>query len=70
MIGDREFDILGAKANHLKSIGVLYGFGDRKELVEAGADIIVEKVEDIPDAAREAFLCRISRIKKPLMRGF
>ena len=55
MIGDREFDILGAKANHLKSIGVLYGFGDRKELVEAGADIIVEKVEDISNAVREVF---------------
>lgn len=42
MIGDRHHDIEGAKQNNLKSIGVLYGFGDRKELAQAGADYIVE----------------------------
>ena len=47
MIGDRKFDILGAKENGLKSMGVLYGFGDREELLEAGADYIVECAEDI-----------------------
>ena len=47
MIGDRKYDILGAKENGLKSIGVLYGFGDREELAEAGADYIVEYAEDI-----------------------
>lgn len=47
MIGDRKFDILGAKENGLASIGVLYGFGDREELTEAGADYIVERAEDI-----------------------
>lgn len=47
MVGDRKFDILGAKENGLASIGVLYGFGDREELTEARADYIVEKAEDI-----------------------
>lgn len=47
MVGDRKFDILGAKENGLASIGVLYGFGDREELTEAGADYIVERAEDI-----------------------
>lgn len=47
MIGDRKFDILGAKENGLASMGVLYGFGDREELTEAGADYIVERAEDI-----------------------
>ena len=47
MIGDRKFDILGAKENGLVSMGVLYGFGDREELMEAGADYIVERTEDI-----------------------
>lgn len=42
MIGDRYHDIEGAKQNQLKSIGVLYGFGDREELEQAGADYIVE----------------------------
>ena len=47
MVGDRKFDILGAKENGLASMGVLYGFGDRAELEEAGADYIVETAEDI-----------------------
>ena len=41
MVGDREHDIIGAKENGLKSIGVLYGYGDEKELKTAGADYIV-----------------------------
>ena len=47
MIGDREHDILGAKANSLHSIGVLYGYGDRAEHEAAGADYIAETVDDI-----------------------
>ena len=49
MIGDRKFDILGAKENGLASIGVLYGFGDREELTAAGADYIAECAEDIAE---------------------
>lgn len=47
MIGDRKFDVNGAKANNMKCIGVLYGFGDREELNEAGADYIADTVLDI-----------------------
>ena len=47
MIGDRNHDIIGAKANGVASIGVLYGYGDRKELEEAGADVIADTVEDL-----------------------
>ena len=47
MIGDRKYDILGAKENGLDSIGVLYGFGDYEELTNAGATYIAESVEDI-----------------------
>jgi len=47
MIGDRKYDILGAKENGLDSIGVLFGFGDYKELTEAGANFVVESVDDI-----------------------
>ena len=36
MIGDRKHDIIGAKNTGIDSIGVLYGFGDYKELSEAG----------------------------------
>lgn len=49
MIGDRKHDIIGAKNTGIDSIGVLYGFGDYKELSEAGADYIAE---DIPALRR------------------
>jgi phosphoglycolate phosphatase len=47
MIGDREHDIIGAKEVGISSIGVLFGYGDRNELEKAGADFIVDTVEDI-----------------------
>lgn len=50
MIGDREHDILGAKACGIDSMGILYGYGSREELEAAGADYIVDTVEDIVTA--------------------
>ena len=47
MIGDREHDIIGAKAVGIDSIGVVFGYGDKSELEKAGADFIVETVADI-----------------------
>ena len=47
MIGDREHDVLGAKANGLRCIGVLYGYGSREELETAGAVHLAKKAEDI-----------------------
>ncbi len=47
MIGDRSHDILGARTNGLRSIGVLWGFGSRVELQDAGADEIVASVEEL-----------------------
>lgn len=49
MVGDREHDIIGAKANNIKSIGVLYGYGDVVELTQARAEYVVEKPQDIID---------------------
>ena len=42
MIGDRRHDVLGAKSCSVKSLGVLYGYGGRQELVGAGADFLAE----------------------------
>lgn len=47
MIGDRKFDIAGAKACGLDSLGLLLGFGDEDELRMAGADYICQDYEDI-----------------------
>ena len=49
MVGDRCFDVIGAKANGVDSVGVLYGYGDQKELEEAGATYICQRVEDIAE---------------------
>ena len=42
MVGDREYDVLGAHENGLEAIGVIYGYGSREELVQAGADALAE----------------------------
>lgn len=43
MIGDRRHDIEAGHANGLRTVGVLWGFGGRRELVEAGADFLAEQ---------------------------
>lgn len=47
MVGDRSFDMNGAKANHVTAVGVSYGYGSRRELEEAGADFIADTVEEL-----------------------
>jgi len=47
MIGDRKHDIIGAKIARIDCAGVLYGYGDIEELLQAGADYIIERIEDI-----------------------
>ncbi len=41
MIGDRKHDIIGAKANGVRGIGVLWGYGTAEEFTECGADFCV-----------------------------
>ncbi len=50
MVGDREHDILGAKDNQMRSIGVAYGYGSKEELEAAGADIVVDSTEMLSSA--------------------
>ncbi len=47
MIGDRMHDIVGAKNVGIESIGVKYGYSIGDELVEAGADAIVDTTEEL-----------------------
>lgn len=47
MIGDRKFDVEGAKALSVESVGVTYGYGSKEELKEAHADYIVQSVEEL-----------------------
>ena len=47
MVGDRFHDIEGAKANGIKSCGVLFGYGSRQELKDAGADYIAKDIQSL-----------------------
>lgn len=47
MVGDRKFDVEGARAFGLTSIGVSFGYAQGNELEEAGADYIVDTVEEL-----------------------
>lgn len=47
MVGDRKFDIEGARAFGLIGVGVSFGYAQGNELEEAGADYIVDRVEEL-----------------------
>jgi phosphoglycolate phosphatase len=47
MVGDRLFDIEGAKHFGMECIAVLYGYGSKEEFEKYGAESIVETAEDV-----------------------
>ena len=51
MVGDRFYDIDGAKADMVDGAGALWGYGSKFEFIECGAKYIVDKVEDIESIA-------------------
>lgn len=51
MVGDKRYDIQGAKANGMLSVGVLWGYGTKFEFIEAGADFIADKPGDVESIA-------------------
>jgi phosphoglycolate phosphatase len=49
MVGDRKFDVLGARAHDLPCVGVLWGIGSEQELREAGAAALVREPAELVD---------------------
>lgn len=49
MVGDRKFDIEGARAFGLTGVGVSFGYAAEHELEYAGADYIVDSVAELQD---------------------
>lgn len=47
MVGDRSHDMIAAKRNRMRSIGVTYGYGSHNELVAAGAGHICDRPAEI-----------------------
>lgn len=47
MVGDRKYDIIGAKQNGIKAMGVRCGYARKGELEEANADFIADDVRAV-----------------------
>ncbi|MDW7650729.1 MAG: HAD-IA family hydrolase [Bacillota bacterium] len=47
MIGDRKYDIIGAKAHGLTAVGVTYGYGSEEELRAQKPDYLVHSVAEL-----------------------
>ena len=47
MIGDRSYDVDGAKRVGIESVGVTFGYGSMQELMDAHADYVVRSVEEL-----------------------
>jgi phosphoglycolate phosphatase len=57
MVGDREHDVFGAKHHGIACIGVLYGYGSREELVNAGAIAVCETPSELPSIISFSIAC-------------
>ncbi len=65
MIGDRKFDVEGARKIGVESVGVSYGYGSMEELKEAHADYIVRSVQELQSLLmREGKALKQSREQK------
>jgi phosphoglycolate phosphatase len=51
MIGDRSHDMIGARNNGMTAVGVLYGYGSKEELVDAGAHRVCATAQGLLDNA-------------------
>ncbi len=49
LVGDRHFDVNGAKALSIPCIGVLYGYGTKEELETAGAMAFADDPDGVLD---------------------
>ena len=47
IIGDRKYDIIGARETGIESIGITWGYGSREELAQEHPTLIVDSVETL-----------------------
>jgi phosphoglycolate phosphatase len=48
MIGDTSFDMAMGKAAGARAVGVAWGYHDMRDLVDAGADVVADRVAALP----------------------
>ena len=47
MVGDRRYDVQGARACGMRAVGVLWGHGSERELCEAGAAMLAKNPQEL-----------------------
>lgn len=47
MVGDTKYDVIGAKAHGIPTIGVSWGYGEIEEMLEAGAAAIAHTTQEL-----------------------
>ena len=55
MVGDTAFDVIGAAAHGIPTIGAAWGYGKTEDMVSAGAAAIARSPEDLLRIIEEAF---------------
>lgn len=79
MIGDRKFDVEGAKAAGIASVAVAYGYGSVEELESTGTDKVVKTVSElehyllhgeIKEEKRESFWMMLWNVAVPVIMFF
>lgn len=55
MVGDTAFDVIGAAAHGIPTIGAAWGYGKTEDMVSAGATAIARSPEDLLRIIEEAF---------------
>ncbi|SEQ68761.1 HAD family hydrolase [Microlunatus flavus] len=49
MVGDRHSDVVAGREVGTRTVGVLWGYGSRSELEDAGADVLLEHPSELVD---------------------
>ena len=49
MVGDTKFDVVGAAAHNIPTVGVSWGYGTVEDMQEAGAAVIVNTMQELLD---------------------
>lgn len=52
MVGDTAFDVIGAKAHGIPTVGVAWGYGKVEDMVAAGAVSIAQTMQQLYDALK------------------
>lgn len=54
MVGDTKFDVIGAKAHGIPTVGVSWGYGEVGDMVDAGAVAIADTAGELLELLRRA----------------